>query len=49
MLGRIRAGAKFFTVGVLVGLMFAPESGESLRQRLVSDVGSLVRSPFSDE
>lgn len=39
MIGRLRAGAKFFTVGLALGLLFAPSSGEKLREQ--------VRSRFS--
>ncbi|MCX7624392.1 MAG: YtxH domain-containing protein [Thermomicrobium sp.] len=35
MLGRLRTAAKFFTWGLLIGLLFAPASGQELRHRLV--------------
>ena len=34
MIGRLRAGAKFFTLGLLLGLFFAPESGQERREKL---------------
>ncbi|MCS7255862.1 MAG: YtxH domain-containing protein [Thermomicrobium sp.] len=35
MLARLRTAAKFFTWGLLLGLLFAPASGQELRRRLV--------------
>ncbi len=35
MLGRLRTAVKFFTWGLLLGLLFAPASGQELRRRLV--------------
>jgi hypothetical protein len=34
MIGRLRTGAKFFTVGLILGLLFAPDSGALMRARL---------------
>lgn len=33
-MSRLRTAAKFFTVGLLVGLLFAPRSGEETRHKL---------------
>lgn len=46
MLGRLRAGAKFFTIGLLLGLVFAPDSGREFRKQLKSRLGGMFkRSP----
>lgn len=34
MLGRMRTAAKFFTLGLLAGLLFTPRSGAETRQQL---------------
>lgn len=36
MLSRARTATKFFTYGMLIGVFFAPGSGEETRQRLKS-------------
>ncbi len=36
MLSRARTATKFFTYGLLIGVLFAPGSGEQTRQRLKS-------------
>ncbi len=36
MLTRARTATKFFTYGMLVGVLFAPGSGEDTRRRLKS-------------
>ena len=36
MLKRARTATKFFTYGLLIGVLFAPGSGEETRQRLKS-------------
>jgi hypothetical protein len=38
MIGRLRAGAKFFTLGLVLGLLLAPEAGERTRAQLVERV-----------
>jgi gas vesicle protein len=43
MFGRLRAGAKFFTIGVILGLLFAPESGQEFRDQLKSRVTGKFR------
>jgi hypothetical protein len=34
MLSRARTATKFFTYGLLIGVLFAPGSGQQTRQRL---------------
>jgi gas vesicle protein len=34
VLSRARTATKFFTYGMLIGVLFAPGSGEETRQRL---------------
>jgi hypothetical protein len=36
MLTRARTATKFFTYGMLIGVLFAPGSGEETRQRIKS-------------
>ncbi len=36
MLSRARTATKFFTYGLLIGVLFAPGSGDETRQRLKS-------------
>jgi gas vesicle protein len=36
MLGRARTAMKFFTYGMLLGILFAPRSGAETRRRLRS-------------
>ncbi len=38
MIGRLRAGAKFFTIGLALGMLFAPSSGADLRERLRAQI-----------
>lgn len=43
MLGRLRTAAKFFTVGLAIGLFFAPRSGEQTRKQVKSAVVDTIR------
>ena len=43
MIGRLRAGAKFFTLGLALGLLFAPESGQEFRGQLKSRVTGMLK------
>lgn len=42
MIGRLRAGAKFFTLGLVLGLLLAPDSGEGTRAQLIGKVKGAV-------
>jgi len=44
MLGKSRTAMKFFVYGLVIGLLFAPRSGEETRSRLVSWIGETVSS-----
>lgn len=44
MLGRLRTAAKFFTWGLLLGLLLAPASGQELRRRMVRWVMSRIEA-----
>ena len=43
MIGRARTALKFFVYGLLVGLFFAPRSGEETRNRVFSWVNQAVK------
>lgn len=45
MVGRVRVAAKFFTLGLLAGLLFAPGSGAETRSRLWRDLAEAVALP----
>lgn len=49
MLGRLRTGAKFFTIGLIAGIIFAPDSGERVRERIVSGVRGYIPGLRSEE
>ena len=49
MLARVRTGAKFFTIGLLLGLLFAPEAGSQLRERLFARLVAIVPGPLRGE
>ena len=36
MIARMRTAMKFFTYGLLIGLLFAPRSGKETRSRLIA-------------
>ncbi|MDW8060916.1 MAG: YtxH domain-containing protein [Thermomicrobium sp.] len=44
MLGRLRTAAKFFAWGLLLGLLFAPASGQEARRRLLHWVTAQLES-----
>lgn len=46
MLSRMRVALKFFTLGMLAGLLFAPAAGAETRSRLVSSVSDAVGGLF---
>jgi gas vesicle protein len=43
MIGRTRTALKFFVYGLLVGLLFAPRSGEETRARVAAWAGQSVK------
>jgi hypothetical protein len=43
MIGRARTATKFFVYGLLVGLLFAPASGQETRSRLLTWAGQTVK------
>lgn len=43
MLGHARTALKFFVYGLLVGLLFAPRSGEETRARLFDWIGQTMQ------
>jgi gas vesicle protein len=43
MIGRARTALKFFVYGLVVGLLFAPRSGEETRTRLFAWVNETVK------
>ncbi len=46
MVARMRVTLKFFTLGLLVGLVFAPAAGAETRVRLVSAASEAVGGLF---
>ena len=43
MIGRTRTALKFFVYGLVVGLLFAPRSGEETRSRVMNWAGQAVK------
>ena len=43
MVNRARTAMKFFVYGLLVGVLFAPSSGEETRGRILSWAGRTVK------
>lgn len=43
MLGRARTALKFFVYGLLIGLFFAPRSGEETRAQVLSWANQTVK------
>ena len=44
MFARMRTAMKFFTIGLTVGLIFAPRTGEELRRQIRNRIGATVSS-----
>jgi hypothetical protein len=44
MIGRAKTGAKFFTYGLIIGILFAPRSGAETRTMAINWVSQLVKS-----
>ncbi len=42
MIGRLRTAVKFFTIGVALGILFAPEAGAKMREHLVTKILALM-------
>ena len=49
MIRNMRTAVKFFVYGLLVGLLFAPRSGEETRQELMNWVSSSVKGVTGGE
>jgi gas vesicle protein len=43
MLGNARTAMKFFVYGLVLGLLFAPRSGEETRKELIAWVSSTIQ------
>ena len=43
MIGRARTAVKFFVYGLLVGLLFAPRSGQETRSRVLAWANQTVK------
>ena len=43
MIGRARTALKFFVYGMVVGLLFAPRTGEETRKHLTGFVEDLLK------
>lgn len=48
MLGKSRTAVKFFVYGLVLGLLFAPRSGEESRARLISWVTDTISGAAKD-
>jgi gas vesicle protein len=48
MLRNARTAVKFFTYGIVVGLLFAPQSGEQTRKQLFGMLGSTLEETMSN-
>ncbi|MBA2760016.1 MAG: YtxH domain-containing protein [Chloroflexia bacterium] len=47
MIRNARTAVKFFVYGVIVGLMFAPQSGSQTRQKFFGWIGETVQDTVS--
>jgi len=43
---RTRTALKFFTYGLIVGLLFAPRSGKETRARMMTWAGDTIKAIF---
>lgn len=46
MIGRARTALKFFTYGLLIGILFAPRSGAETRGMLINWVSDMAKDTF---
>jgi hypothetical protein len=44
MVGRARTALKFFVYGLIVGLLFAPRSGQETRQQALDWAGQTIKN-----
>jgi gas vesicle protein len=44
MIARTRTAMKFFTYGLVIGLLFAPRSGKETRSRIISWASDTAKS-----
>lgn len=49
MLARLRTSAKFFTIGLVLGIVFAPDSGARIRERLINSLLGLLPGSRNEE
>jgi hypothetical protein len=49
MIARARTALKFFVYGLVIGLLFAPRSGEETRARLMAWFGGAVNDVLGQE
>lgn len=48
MIGRARTGIKFFVYGLLIGLFFAPRSGEETRGRVLAWANQTIKDTLGN-
>ncbi|HEV2128064.1 MAG TPA: YtxH domain-containing protein [Thermomicrobiales bacterium] len=48
MLRNARTAVKFFTYGMIIGLLFAPQSGEQTRKQLFGMLGGTIEEAVSN-
>ena len=48
MLRNARTAVKFFTYGIIIGLLFAPQSGEETRKQLFGMLGGTIEEAIGN-
>ncbi len=48
MLRNARTAVKFFTYGIIVGLLFAPQSGEETRKQIFGMLGGTIEEALGN-